>query len=178
METSLEFCSQRKSLQGISTLRELFEDFRIYREVRALIIVERVQANYTEERVVRVVGEKKTQSYMINNPGIYGEVLNDVTVGDFDVRITDVSFEKTIRQQSWTDISEMLKTFGADLPPSIKLELLAGLFENSTMTNGDEYAEKIRAQIPGAQQMEQAMQQQAMQGGGAPNIPQNPGFAA
>jgi hypothetical protein len=114
-----------------------------------------IQTHYTEERLLNVTGSRPgdvTEELMINQMTPEGTIVNDLTVGEFDVIISSVPQRETL-EDSQFDQAVSLRELGVGLPDSV-------LIENSRLHNKAE----ILKQMSGDQDSPeaQAMQELAM----------------
>lgn len=90
-EISGEALDAKKS-SGYEQLDGVFDNLAYTRQMRAEMILELIQNFYTEERILKVCehgeeGEEQDQEVQLNYENAVGEILNDVTVGEYKVVI-------------------------------------------------------------------------------------------
>mgnify|MGYP001570036741 CR=1 FL=1 len=154
-----------KVQQGITTLAPIFSAFSRTRRLLAKIIMEFIQSEYTQERVVRIIGDKN-ESLQINTRDPYAieRVLNDVTIGKYDVVIEDEPHIKAQRQDELRSLSEIIKV----MPPEMVALIAPEIIENTDLPNRRELAERMRGIIGAAKPagMNQNPQQSPPMGAG------------
>lgn len=135
--------------QALAQILPFVDNYRLFCERRALLLCEYWRQHYTEERRLRILGEKGQEEELIINQekpqGYFGEVvkLNDLSVGYYDVTLKDGIKSPSYRmklQQQLTSLSQapmigqdpvlgailaMAFAETSDLPPHIK-EMIAG----------------------------------------------------
>lgn len=144
-----------KVQQGITTLTPLFTAFGRARRLLAKVLVEFIQTEYTQERIIRVIGEEQNELVRINNqdPYAFDRVLNDVTIGKYDVVIEDEPHIKAQRQDELRSLTEIIKV----MPPEMIALIAPEIIEATDLPNRKELAERMR-QMVGAGQMAQQAQ--------------------
>lgn len=89
------------------------------RAMLATRILELVQAFYDDPRVIRITetderGREQTEELQLNHPTAQG-ILNDLTLGEYDVVITEVPQQITFENSQFLQIIEMIDK-GAPIP--------------------------------------------------------------
>lgn len=128
-------------------------DFLIARNVLDL-----VQQFYTEERVLHITHDQITgeqEQFTINQITPEGKVLNDLTIGEYDVVISSVPVRETL-EDSQFDQAVALKELGVPIPDEV-------LIENSRLHNKAAIIKKMSA----ATSSPEAQQAAAVQAAGA-----------
>lgn len=121
-------------------------------------ILDMVQMFYTEPRVVNVIKDRmtgETDELMLNQPDAEtGEMLNDLTLGEYDVVVTSTPVRETLEDSQFQQALS-LKELGIPIPDET-------LVENSRLMHKSDIVNRMReaAQSPQAQ-MQQQMQQKA-----------------
>lgn len=92
----------------------------------AEIVLEFVQKYMSDERVIRVTqhapdGTIATKQITVNQVQPDGSILHDLTVGKYDVVITDQPMQITFDNSQFEQIKSLSKDFGYRVPPSIAL---------------------------------------------------------
>ena len=136
---------QSKLAQTSVTLSPIFQAFERSRSILAKGILERIQKDYTEERVFRIIGAPNEQDQLavINQKDAVDRVLNDVTVGEYDVHISEEAFAQNSRESELRQMAEMIKV----LPPEAQLIIMPEIIRNSSLKNRHETADKLE-QVP------------------------------
>lgn len=115
-------------------------------------VLDLVQQYYTEERVMHITHDQITgdhEQFTINQVTPTGEVLNDLTLGEYDVVISSVPVRETL-EDSQFDQAVALKELGVAIPDEV-------LIENSRLHNKSEIIKKMAGNnnSPEAQQQAQ-----------------------
>lgn len=111
-----------------------------------------VQTFYSDQRVLTITHDQmtgKTEDITINRPGPGGTIINDLTLGEYEVVVTSVPVKDTL-EDSQFDQAVALKEMGVAIPDEV-------LIEASRLQNKKAILEKMaaRAQSPEAQQQAQ-----------------------
>lgn len=82
------------------------------RKMLASRMLELIQGFYDEPRIVRITerdlnGKEKTEDLQLNYPVDDGDVLNDLTIGEYDVVITEVPMQITFENSQFLQVMEM-----------------------------------------------------------------------
>lgn len=108
------------------------------RRMSAKKLVELVQMFYTDERVFRIVDPETgdmTEELTINQVDDYGQILNNVTIGTYDVVITDTPTHATFRQNQFEQILALVEK-GIPIRPS-------RVVLSSTLSDKNEIAKEV-----------------------------------
>lgn len=108
-------------------------DFLLARAVLAL-----VQDFYTEERVMTITKDSltgETETFAVNQQTPEGEVINDLTLGEYDVIVSSVPARETL-EDSQFDQAVSLRELGVMIPDSV-------LIESSRLTNKREIIQQL-----------------------------------
>lgn len=118
---------QQRGSQAMSKIMDNLErtDFLLARNVLDLI-----QEYYTEERILNITHSDVTQApeqFTINERDpVTGEILNDLTLGEYDITITSQPYRATL-EDSQFEQARALREIGVMIPDSV-------LIENSRLT--------------------------------------------
>lgn len=90
------------------------------RNLLAKRILELVQAFYDTPRIIRItekdsMGRESTEDLLVNVPQEDGGVLNDLTIGEYDVVVTEQPMQVTFENSQFTQIMEMREK-GVQIP--------------------------------------------------------------
>jgi hypothetical protein len=116
-------------------------------------IIELIQGFYTEPRILRITGEdpvsgtRKTEAVAINQRNVVGEVLNDLSIGEYDIVITSTPSRDNIQEIQFDEAVRM-RELGVRIPDTV-------LIRNSMLENKTEIAEAMESD-PLSQQMREA----------------------
>jgi len=130
------------------------------RNMVAQHVREIVQTFYTEERVIRIAetdsfGRPVSIPLTVNQVAVDGSILNDLTVGDYDVSITEQPMQVTFENSQFQQALELRKE-GVNIPDQflIRLSNIADKADLMEMVSGETQpdpraeaeAEKLAAQ--------------------------------
>lgn len=161
-----------KQKQAITHLMPLFDALRLAKKKIAYLLWGKrrhagiIPQFYTEEKVYRIEGQNGAYSFMTinqkkqvqtNDPlmPVITQTLNDLSQGEFDIVIADVSASATQREAQFWALSDAISKLG--IPGDMVFDLLLDL---SNVPNKDDI--KLRFQQR-QQQQAQAQQAQAQQ---------------
>lgn len=113
------------------------------RNMMAKRILELVQAFYDEPRIFRITeqdsrGQDVTEELLVNYPQEQGGVLNDLTIGEYDVVVTEQPMQVTFENSQFTQIMEMREK-GVRIPDSF-------VVRNSNIADKQEVIEAMEQQ--------------------------------
>lgn len=113
------------------------------RNMMAKRILELVQAFYDEPRIFRITeqdsrGQDVTEELPVNYPDDQGGVLNDLTIGEYDVVVTEQPMQVTFENSQFTQIMEMREK-GVRIPDSF-------VVRNSNIADKQEVIEAMAQQ--------------------------------
>lgn len=91
------------------------------RHMVAYKVLEFIQKYMPDERTVRVANGDFQREVTINQVQPDGSILHDLTIGKYDVVITDQPMQITFDNSQFEQIKAMAKEFGYRIPPSIAL---------------------------------------------------------
>lgn len=120
----------------------------------ARCILELVQNFYTEQRVMTITHDKLqgiNETFTVNQITPTGEVLNDLTLGEYDVVVSSVPQRETL-EDSQFDQALAMREQGVGIPDEV-------LIESSRLLNKKEILQKMQA----AANSPQAQEQQRLQ---------------
>jgi len=126
------------------------------RNMVAEILLDLIQNFYTDERAFLITsdqevdesGQPQQQPITINNEGLDSQILNDITVGKYDVVIADVPTHITFQNAQMQEALEMRK-FGVEIPDE-EMIMLSTLSRKSKIVekmSNDAGADQQQAQI-------------------------------
>ena len=124
-------------------------DFILARNVLCLI-----QSVYTEERLMTITKDEatgETETFSINQADPYGEIVNDLTLGEYGIVVSSVPRRETL-EDSQFEQAVSLKELGVAIPDSV-------LVDNSRLMNKKEIIKQMQA----ATQSEEALAAAALQ---------------
>lgn len=161
-EVSGQAIQQRVSQTGVG-LTSIIDNLFYTRNLLASILLNLIQNFYTEERTFRIISDsvlEEDEEITINQEvdnGIDEEtgeavtsLLNDVTVGKYDIVISDVPTQVTYLDAQFTQGLELRK-YGINIPDDEMIRM-------STLTRREEIAKKVSGEA-NEQQQQQLMTQ-------------------
>lgn len=127
---------------AMTQLQVPFEALNRTRRLLAEIMLDLVQEFYTETRVLRVTNWETPQpteeQIILNGMTPEGEIINDLTVGEYDVVITTQPSRDTFMETQFAEALQMREA-GVFIPDDI-------IIEASNLSNKSEIAERVRQQ--------------------------------
>lgn len=132
---------QEKKASMQASLQMVFDNFKRSEEILARVIVGYIQAYYTEERVFRIVEgrapDRVSESTLaINTQGEYGAIVDDVTLGRYDVTVAHRPRQDVQDDAEFAELLQM-KQIGVMIPDH---QLVA----RSHLGNAEEMAKEMR----------------------------------
>lgn len=124
------------------------------RNIVARIILNLIQQFYTEERMLLVTGDSEDddkQRVVINQRLADGSIVNDITIGKYDVVVADVPTQITFQNAQFSQALELRK-YGVMIPDDemVRMSTLSRKNEIAKKMSGEEAAQK-QAQMQDAQ---------------------------
>lgn len=167
---------EARQRQTVIALQPYLDNFSQSKVIQGEKTLELVQSHYTEHRVIRIVGEDgkmaMTEINKLMNPqpgqmpatGMQ-EILNDVTVGKYEVQINEVPMSATFENAQFEEALDVLQKLGP-----IGQELLQAkpdlLISMSSLPRKEEWIAALQQAVASMQ-----AQQQAAAGGPPPGGP-------
>lgn len=139
---------QQKRQAATTNLVKPLDNLARTDHILARNILDLVQSFYTEERILTIVKDSvtmETESFAINQTTPTGEVINDLTIGEYDVVVSSVPVRETM-EDSQFEQAVSLRELGVGIPDSV-------LIESSRLQNKRQVLESIsgNANSPEAQ---------------------------
>lgn len=103
-------------------------------------VLDLVQEFYTEERLMSIThagADQRVEQFTVNQATPEGEILNDLTLGEYDVVISSVPQRETL-EDSQFDQAVALRELGISIPDEV-------LIQSSRLINKKDILEKIAA---------------------------------
>jgi len=153
-----------KQNRGVIMIQVPLDNLRKARQYLAESILHCIQSFYTEERVIQVTNEddpmKPREEMVINQPTPEGRVINDLTLGEYDVIISTAPARDSFDEVQFAEALN-LRQVGVSIPDD-------AIIEYSHLARKGELAKRIRMltgveQSPEQQEMAAAQQQMQMQ---------------
>jgi len=151
---------QAKQARGSVSLSKPFDNLAYTRKLLARNVLDLVQSFYTETRIINVTGRNLTddsESMVVNEVTPEGDIVNDLTLGEYAVVINTVPARESFEQTQFQEALE-LRQLGIAIPDDV-------LVEHSHLNRKTEIAQRIKELNGGGEpsQAEQQMQQLEMQ---------------
>ena len=148
---------QAKQNRGVMMIQVPLDNLAKSRQYLAEKILNLVQAYYTEERVVQIVNEadpmKGSDPMVLNQMTPEGEIINDLTVGEYDVVISSSPARDNFDEMQFAEALQ-LRQVGVPIPNDVVVDF-------SHLARKGEIAQRIRAMEgtnPPSEQEAQMMQ--------------------
>ncbi len=118
---------QSKQYQGQAQLGGPFDNLGFTRNLCAKKMYELIRKFYTEERLIMITdssgfGNEKYLPIVINEETPEGEIINDLTVGEYDIVISDMPTQATYMDNQFQQAMTM-KEKGVNIPDSSIVEM-------------------------------------------------------
>jgi hypothetical protein len=138
--------------RGSFNLAKVTDSLNRTDHILARNILDMVQQYYTEPRIINVTQDRltnQTEQVMINqvDPAT-GEILNDLTIGEYDVVVTSTPVRETLEDSQFQQ-ALALRELGIPIPDET-------LLENSRLLHKSEIIEKMKAAAQSPEAMAQA----------------------
>ena len=146
--------------RNLVQLQPVFDSLNRARNVLAKRLLKLIQMYYTDQRMFRITsetetGEQTAEMLEVNVPTFEGNIVNDLSLGEYDVVVTSQPSRETFVETQFAQVIQMAQA-GIQIPPDVFVEL-------SNFSRKNEIAERIRQQMGVGQpspEQQQAMQQQ------------------
>lgn len=133
--------------RSLSQLQPIFDSLDYTRTLMARRMLNLIQTFYTDTRIIRITEDndnmspqqQQPQNTAINQPTPQGTILNDVTVGTYDVVATSQPSRATFEDTQFAQAIQLVEA-GVPIPPDVLVEL-------SSFARKAEVAERIRQQM-------------------------------
>lgn len=129
---------ENRQMQGHTQTMELYDNMRLGEQCSGEIQLSLAEQFYTEEKVIRITGDRGTHEYVTINDG---DKLNDITATQADFIIESDTYHATVRQSMFNSIGAMMK----DLPEQLQIALADVWVDLSDIPNRELAVERIRA---------------------------------
>ncbi|MCP4127072.1 MAG: hypothetical protein GY753_08430 [Gammaproteobacteria bacterium] len=139
---------QAKQAAGGVNLAKPFDNLHKSRKILARNVLDLIQSYYTEERVLQITGSApgaESEEVTVNQTTPEGEVINDLTVGEYSVVITAVPTRDSY-MESQLEEAVKLREIGVQIPDEY-------LLENSNLSKKGEMLQSMRDE--GQREMQQ-----------------------
>jgi len=151
---------QAKQMRGSIAMAKPFDNLAFTRKLLARNVLDLVQSFYDEPRVLNVTGRNlvdQTEQIEINQPTPEGEIVNDLTIGEYSIVVTTVPARQDYEQSQFAEALEM-RQLGIAIPDDV-------LIEHSHLGRKGEIAQRMKEMAGGAEpsQAQQQLEQLEMQ---------------
>ncbi len=148
-----------KTEQGSIQLEVPGRHMELSRRILAEKILELIQDFYTEERVVYCTYDANPgadeEQVMVNTQDAAGQIVNDVTRGEYDVVISTTPARDNFDEGQFADLLEM-RTNGIAIPDTV-------IIRNSNLVERDQIADEVQKLLGQAEPSEQEIAMMEMQ---------------
>ncbi|MCK4784202.1 MAG: hypothetical protein KAV87_10660, partial [Desulfobacteraceae bacterium] len=145
---------KQKRSSGMMQLQVPFDNLSRSRRILAERILELIQRFYTETRVFQVINfkdpQQTSQEVVINGINAVGEVINDVTLGEYDTIVSSTPARDSYMDSQFAEALS-LRDVGVDIPDDVVIEV-------SNIQNKKEIADRVRQMQGMAEPTEQELQ--------------------
>lgn len=149
---------QAKQNRGAVMIQVPLDNLRKSRQYLAERILDLVQTFYTEQRVIQVTNEedplKPREPVVINEMTPEGKIINDLTIGEYDVVIATAPARDSFDEVQFAEALN-LRQVGVNIPDD-------AIIEYSHLSRKGELAKRVRM-MTGVEQSEEQMQAAAAQ---------------
>lgn len=123
-----------KQRQGGNIISWVYVSFRFFQHVLAQYTLDAIQVLYDYNKIIRIRGTKP-KYVEINQPvydenGEITEITNDVTIGKFDVSISDKELMPSMRLERFRYFTELVKSGAFPLPPPVLTKVVLHLLDD------------------------------------------------
>lgn len=140
---------EARQRQAVIGLQMYMDNFTRSKELQGRKVLNMVQRFYTEERIIRVVGEDGSLiTSIINQPNIdpYGRFvgkLNDVTIGKYQVVVDETPMSASFQNAQFEEAILLAEKMGLQGPAA--MAFIDVLIDLSSMPRKDEIKERMKA---------------------------------
>jgi len=152
---------EAKVSRGMIQVQVPFDNFNRSRNILARRMLTLIQAYYTDHRIISIVDDvepEKNEQIEINKPDpVTGEILNDVTLGKYDIVVSSVPSRNTYNDTQFVEAMSM-RNAGVAIPDWVPIQY-------STLDNKEELVQVVKQMTGMAPPTpeEAQLQQQQMQ---------------
>jgi len=148
---------QAKQAAGSINLAKPLDNLARTRHLLARRVLDLIQTFYTEERILQITGETlgaESEELVINRRDEDGAIVNDLTVGEYDVVVTTAPARNNFQETQFQEAVQ-LRELGVNIPDAV-------LIQNSSLANKEEIVQG-QQQTPEQRQLDMMAQQLEMQ---------------
>lgn len=141
---------QAKRQAGVTNLVKPIDNLTRTDHIIARNVLDLVQQFYTEERLITITKNSvtgETETLTVNQATPEGEIVNDLTLGEYDVVVSSVPVRETL-EDSQFEQAMALREAGVQIPDSILISAsrLQRKSEILQMLEGDQHSPEAQAQ--------------------------------
>lgn len=148
-----------KSQQGSLQLEVPAVNLEMTRGIVAKKILELIQDFYTEERVITITydhdPQKEEEQLLINAQDAAGQLINDVTQGEYDIVIGTSPSRNNFDESQFADLMDM-RMNGIAIPDTV-------IIRHSNLANRDDIADEVEKLLGQAEPSEQELEMMQIQ---------------
>lgn len=126
----------------------------------ARVVLDLIQCYYTEERLVYITTDpygQAAQEFTVNQPTPEGEIINDLTLGEYDIVVTSQPERDSLEDSTFEQAAELRKELGVAIPDSVLIQCSRIPDKTKVMEAINAEANSEEAQAD--KQLDQAMKQ-------------------
>lgn len=149
---------QAKQQRGSVNFSKVMDNLERTDWMLARNVLDLVQSFYTEERVMTITHDSfvgQTETLTVNQESPDGEILNDLTLGEYSVVVTSAPYRATL-EDSQFDQAIAMKQLGIPIPDEV-------LIENSRLARKSELLKRMDAERNSPEAQAQKQRQARMQ---------------
>jgi hypothetical protein len=146
---------------GATPLAPYQDNMRLTRKTVAEIIMSLVQQIYTTPRMIKMIDEaNEPKQVRVNVPSqeAYGRVKNDLTLGKYDIKMSEIPSTPTMRQGEFVELMEMVKQGVLPMTPGVAMFII----KSSDLSLKGELLPIIEKEFQVQQQQQKEAQQQEL----------------
>lgn len=114
---------EARQRQSVLAIQVYMDNMSRSKELCGYKTLEMVQNHYTERRVVRVLGmDGKANMLVINQPGVAGEITNNVTAGKYTVNVDETPLASSYIQGQFEELLMMVEK--GILPKEVVMDII------------------------------------------------------
>jgi uncharacterized protein YheU (UPF0270 family) len=131
--------------QGSVSTTQIFDNLRYAVQLVGEIELSNVEQFYTEQKVVRITGDKGLPKYEeINAPDENGNIINDITQFQTDFVVSEQDYRSSLRQAMFESLFDIVGRL-AQMNPQVALNLLDLVIEMADLPNKQQLVDRIRS---------------------------------
>ena len=115
-ETGKLFLAKKE--QSETMLLPLFDNLDLSMQFVGKNAIDYIQHYMKEERMIRIVDDGKPSEILINQRTVFG-IKNDVSIGEYDIEISQQPYGKTARQESYLELVDLINFISEKYPQTV-----------------------------------------------------------